>query len=136
MEFLTEITYCLLLFMLYLGPNKENFRTSRGKTYDDLFEVIRKISYFAIFDVVRIGTIGTILWKTCKISLFSECSKLIERYWKVFGWMMALYTFWVRKISNSKYNVRSYLINGYITVIIPLILSSLIVLRTSRLPNY
>ena len=96
MEFLPAITYCLLLFMLYYGPNKENFITSRGKDYDDLFEVIRKIFYFAIFDVVRIGIIGAILWKTCKISLFSECSKLIERYWKVFGWMMALYIYWVR----------------------------------------
>ena len=110
MEFLPAITYSLLLFMLYLGPNKENFKASRGKTNDDLFEVIRKISYFAIFDAVKIGISGIILWKSCKISLFSECSKLIERYWKVFGWMMALYTFWVSKISNSKFNERSYLI--------------------------
>ena len=114
MEFLPAITYCLLLFMLYLGPNKENFKANRGKTNDDLFDEIRKISYFAIFDAVRIGISGIILWKTCKISLFSECSKLIERYWKVFGWMMALYTFWVSKISNSRYTERSYLISRYV----------------------
>ena len=95
MELLPTITYCLLLFMLYLGPNKENFRTTRGKTIDDIFDIIKKISYFTLFDVVRIGINGAILWKTCKISMFSECCKLIERYWKVFGWMMALYIYWV-----------------------------------------
>ena len=110
MEFLPAITYCILLFMLYLGPNKENFKASRGKTNDDLFEVIRKISYFAIFDAFRIGSSGVILWKTCKISLVSECCKLIERYWKVFGCMMALYTYWVSKISNSMYDERTWLI--------------------------
>ena len=96
MEFLPAITYCPLLFMLYLGPNKENFKTSRGKTMEDLYEVIIKITYFVLFDVVRIGITEVILWKACKISLFSECSKLIERYWKVFGWLMALYIYWVK----------------------------------------
>ena len=44
MEFLPAITYCSLLLMLYLGPNKENFKTSRGKTMEDLYEVIIKIT--------------------------------------------------------------------------------------------
>ena len=96
MEFLPALTYGSLLFMLYLGPNKENFKTSRGKTMEDLYEIIIKLTYFVVFDLVRIGITEVILWKACKISLFSECSTLIERYWKVFGWMMALYIYWVK----------------------------------------
>ena len=106
MEFLPAMTYCSLLLMLYLGPNKENFKTSRGKTMEDLYEVIIKITYFVLFDIVRIGITEVILWKACKISLFSECSKLIERYWKVFGWLMALYIYWVDNFNflNLKVN--------------------------------
>ena len=82
LEILLPACFCIIRCMAYLGPNKDSLSIFEGKEIGDIMLFLIKVGLFMTYDVLRITLISVVLWKSCKVSLFSSYCQLMEIYWK------------------------------------------------------
>ena len=103
LELLLPITYCIIFSVLYYGPNAEIYGNVKNSSWkynkvENLAVPLTKIGIFLIVDGLRVLTSTLVLWKYCKILLFSEYCQMLETYGKVIAIYIAFY---LTTVSNN-----------------------------------
>ena len=96
LEILVPTLYCPILCLGFFGPNAQvlGFIQTTSWTDDDLHDLknsFAKLGMFMIFDISRIFLNSYILWKFCKVSLYSEFCQMMAVYWKLITTCVAIF---------------------------------------------
>ena len=96
LEILVPTLYCPILCLGFFGPNGQvlGFIQAASWTEDDLHDLknsFLKLGMFMIFDISRIFLNSFILWKFCKVSLYSEFCQIMAIYWKLITTCVAIF---------------------------------------------
>ena len=94
LEILLPLTYCIVFCISYFGPNAEVLGNVRNGYWqftivEKVSSPITKIGLFLSIDLLRVALSSLILWKSCKINLFSEYCQLMQIYWKPITWFIS-----------------------------------------------
>ena len=100
LKVLLTITYCLIFCIAYFGPNAEILGNIKNdywqyRKVEDITVPLTKLAIFLLVDLLRIMLNSFILWKNCRISLYSEYCKLMGTYWKPITMYVTLQIFMV-----------------------------------------
>ena len=110
LELLVPTAYCFIFAAAYFGPNANLIGNVKLELWGhvkihSLSDQLWNVGLFIIFDSIRAISIAIILWRFCKLNLYTAYCYIIKSY----GWFILFYGVTIINAVNGCYQYNTFI---------------------------